>query len=122
MWLSLAGAREPPLLGVATSALSREAMVRLARVEATSQTFDQERCAAAFSLAPKSATRVLVTTRLAMPQAYRLPHAGADSAEYRREGRLVSISTRDGAFADLFQFESPPADARPQSTAVAPQP
>lgn len=110
IWLSLAG-HEPPLLGVATSALAREAMVRLARVEATSQPFDQERCAAAFAQAPRSATRILVTTRPESTPAFRHSPGGADSGEYRREGRLVSISTRDGAFADLFQFEAPPAIA-----------
>jgi hypothetical protein len=86
-------------------------MVRLARVEATSHAFDQERCAAAFAQAPRSATRVLVTTRPDIPQSFQRTHVGPDSGEYRRDGRLVSISTRDGAFADLFQFEAPRAES-----------
>ena len=122
IWLALAQAHEPPLQGVATSALSREAMVRLARVEANSRPFDQERCAAAFAQASRSATRILVTTRPAFSQAFQRSHAGAVSGEYRREGRLVSISTRDGSFADLFQFEAPPAEAPLAPTAAATQP
>jgi uncharacterized protein (DUF58 family) len=109
VWLSLAGAPESPLMGIATSALAREAMVRLARAEATSQGFDQVHCTAAFAQAPRRATRVLVTTRPAFPQAFQLASVGADSGEHWREGRLIAMSTRDATFDQLFQFETTPS-------------
>jgi uncharacterized protein (DUF58 family) len=110
IWLALAPAREPPLAGVASTSLLREAMVRLARGEATSAAFDSARCNAAFSQAPKRATRVLVTSRPSIPQAFQASFA-ADSGQQWQEGRLVSISTREGACDDLFHSGAPPADA-----------
>jgi hypothetical protein len=85
-------------------------MVRLARGEATSAAFDSARCNAAFSQAPKRATRVLVTSRPSIPQAFQASFA-ADSGQQWQEGRLVSISTREGACDDLFHSGAPPADA-----------
>jgi uncharacterized protein (DUF58 family) len=112
IWISMAGAAQTPLEGVASSALSREAMARLARAEASGRNSDQERDLAAFALAPRRATRVVLTTRASITQAIPSSPAGADSGDHPLQGRLVTISTRQGAFDELFHFDGPPADAR----------
>jgi uncharacterized protein (DUF58 family) len=122
IWLALAGAREPPLAGVASTSLLHEALARLARAATTSHGFDQERCAVAFSQAPRRATRVFVTARPETSYAMQPSHGAADWGETWSDGRLVSISTRASKFDELFQFVAPPADAPIRLAANGPKP